>query len=121
MALIGSRGDAYLVAACDRVPSESFGREGWKSTRPVLLRIAKDDAVDAEIVRRRYSFMQTSEPSLAGTLLSAADVGVHPRALVWSAMFRGPGDDAATRDVCGGIDGSATSARTAFRAFAAAE
>lgn len=117
VALIGSRGDAYIVAACDRTPTMLLDRPAWKSTRPVLLRISKGDVVDAAIVSRKYSFFKPDELSLAGTLLSLVDVGLRPSALISSGSIYGPFGGSVTRDVCGGVDGSATVARAAARAL----
>jgi hypothetical protein len=116
VALIGTRGDAYVVAACDRKRVTVLDRPGWRSTRPVLLRVAKNDVLHAEIVARRYAFFEPNELSLAGALLSMVDRALGAPALIPSVSIFGPFAGSLTRDVCGGVGASATHARATARA-----
>lgn len=106
VALLGSRGDSYVVAACDRRPDTVLGRKLWKSDRPLLLRVQKRYTVDPEIVSRRYVFAQSKERSVVGVLAAMLDVGISPP-VVSSTLFR---PSRTTPHVCGGVDNSATNA-----------
>ncbi len=119
VAVIGTKGDAYLVAACDRVRSEVLDGTGWTSERPVLLRLPKSDARDAVITRSAYAFLPRSEPSLGSSLLATIDDGLGFPALISSISLHPPSSaDSIASDVCGGVDGSVEQARAAIRAAA---
>jgi hypothetical protein len=113
-ALVGSRGDAYTVAVCDRRPFEVLGATRWESGEPSVLRFDKADVVDAEIVSGGYTFLRQNEPSIAGALLSTLAPGglVLPRTFT-SANLYGTFGEAQTEEVCGGKNNSATLARRA--------
>lgn len=119
VAVIGTKGDAYLVAACDRIRSEVLYECGWTSRRPVLLRLPKSDAGDAVITRDACAFLPRSEPSLGSALLATIDAGLGFPALISSISLHPPSSaDSIASDVCGGVDGSVEQARAAINAAA---
>jgi len=119
VAVIGTRGDAYLIAACDRVRSDVLEKHGWTSRHPVLLRLPKTDARDAVITRNAYAFLPRSEPSLGGAFLSTIDDALGFPALISSISLHPPSSaDAIASDVCGGVNGAVQQARAAIRATA---
>lgn len=115
VALIGTRGDAYAVAVCDRVLREtSQGDKRWNSTNPVLLRFSRDDALHAGVVRGGYAFRPERATTLLDAVLSIAYPGLKIPSLV--SELNAPFDE--SRDVCGRVNGSAATARAASDALA---
>jgi hypothetical protein len=115
VALVTTTSDTYVVAACNRLEHDSLGEPSYRSSRPILMRFAMKDAGDAQIVSRRYAFLQPKERSALDVLISMLDIGdFRPPAIAnpLSALYD-------TRDVCGGVNGSAVTGREALRLIAA--
>lgn len=115
VALIAVDGDAYVVAACDRLPFEVLGQQRWAASRPIMMRLPIADTGSAQIVRGEYTFLQQSEPSVLGAFLALVDLA-GLRTFTSANLYGTFGEDTA-HDVCGGVDDSAATAGRFARAL----